>query len=193
MRRELKYTQQIKAIRDLKPKTLLKILEIVYDFKGMFEQGGKINTAKLGHSIPLLTAILDYLIANMQVLQIDNALLIFLENILGKNIKEKENDQGLRKEKEEQKISKAEKERRYKLVIYEFYKIISPHRLAGETSVDNFIHNVRAHGIKYALKHEGNEHIQKFHASDLEKLESGKASFVEQLKGRGVIPGGRGI
>jgi len=42
-----------------------------------------------------------------------------------------------------------------RFAIYEVYKIMNPHQIAGETRKDNFIHNVIAGGLKRAMKYEG--------------------------------------
>ncbi|RZI47304.1 hypothetical protein EDM53_02425 [Rickettsiales endosymbiont of Peranema trichophorum] len=191
MTKEVKLDQKLRAIRDLKPKTLLKLLEVVYDFKGMFDEHGQVNSAKLEANKELLVAILEYLIVHAHSLKVDAGLIIFLENVLGiGKIKKDAQKEQEEQEQEEKELSNEEKERRYRILVYQIYKIMNPRRLAGETKLDNFIHNVQARGIKEAMKYEGMEYAKNIKQSDVNAMESNRGTFLARLKSDGLKPKG---
>ena len=103
------------------------------------------------------------------------------------------------KEKKEEEIEKEEelteeqKQIRLRQIIYEVYKIINPERLAGETSLENFISNVITRGIEVAMEYDGSQYAKKFTEEELNNLESHKTSFVTKLKSEGHKGSGRGL
>lgn len=42
-----------------------------------------------------------------------------------------------------------------RFMVYEIYKVLNPRRIAGETSLSNFLHNYAVGGAEYALKYRG--------------------------------------
>ena len=144
----------------LSEKDLEEYISIVNKLAKQLNQG-EVNEAELNASREKLTALLEYLVLNLDGPNIDPQLLIFLQKLLG--------------------------------IVYEVYKILNPNRLAGETTLENFINNVQARGVKVALEYEGKEFEKMFDKKDLENLESHKFSFVNTLKNEGFRGGGRGL
>ncbi|WP_410528553.1 DUF5394 family protein [Rickettsiales endosymbiont of Peranema trichophorum] len=157
----------------------------------MFDEHGQVNSAKLEANKELLVAILEYLIVHAHSLKVDAGLIIFLENVLGiGKIKKDAQKEQEEQEQEEKELSNEEKERRYRILVYQIYKIMNPRRLAGETKLDNFIHNVQARGIKEAMKYEGMEYAKNIKQSDVNAMESNRGTFLARLKSDGLKPKG---
>ncbi len=55
-----------------------------------------------------------------------------------------------------------------RFMIYEVYKVANPHRIAGETRLNNFIHNVLFRGLKAALKYTSNR-TRSFYSQEMIK------------------------
>lgn len=193
----IKQEENISGIKasSIDPETLLEALEIARDLqkKSSNTDDQSIKIA-LGKNRELLFKLLEYLILNMDNPNIDQSLVKFLSKILGVNLsKKKEKEKEEEELEEEVELSEEEKQRRNRLVIYEVYKILNPHRLAGETSLENFINNVRTRGIEEARKYEGADKEQDFDKKELEDLESHKFSFVKSLEAEGFKGKGRGL
>lgn len=184
-----------KSAAKIDPKVLLEALEIARELQRVVNENKQDVKVSLGKNRELLFKLLEYLILNADNPNIDKSLITFLAKVLGINLnlhKKKEKNKEHEEEKEEE-LSKEEKERRHRLIIYEVYKILNPHRLAGETSLENFINNVKTRGIEEARKYEGANYEQDFKKKDLENLESNRFSFVENLKNAGFKGKGKGI
>jgi hypothetical protein len=184
-----------KEIFKLSPHQLLEALTAVYQLRTIMENG---DTKEAAHFLAknkiLLQDLLEYLILNMDNPNLDITLLHFLEKVLGigKN-KSKEKKQDLKEEREEY-LSKEELELRYRLLMYEIYKITNPHRIAGETSLENFLNNIQLRGIEVARQYEGARHADKFTKSDLEVLDSHRHENAKRIReDAGVKTGGRGV
>ena len=172
----------------LSEKDLEEYISIVNKLAKQLNQG-EVNEAELNASREKLTALLEYLVLNLDGPNIDPQLLIFLQKLLGIEL-----DKDLDKDQEkENKLSEEQKKLLHRLIVYEVYKILNPNRLAGETTLENFINNVQARGVKVALEYEGKEFEKMFDKKDLENLESHKFSFVNTLKNEGFRGGGRGL
>ena len=52
-------------------------------------------------------------------------------------------------------MKKRVKKLMMQFAIYELYKAVNPHRIAGETRLENFISNAVLRGVKEAIKYEG--------------------------------------
>jgi hypothetical protein len=115
--------------------------------------------------------------------ELDN-LLEKLEDILGMPNK-KQAKKKIPKVEQENRLKKEQRELKERLMIYEIYKVLNPNRLAGETELENFVNNVRARGVKEALKYEGSQLYNKFFAQDLENLQSHKHTFQADLQKKG--------
>jgi hypothetical protein len=63
------------------------------------------------------------------------------------------------------------------MVMYELYKFLTPHQIAGETRLENFVNNVVHGGINYALHYMGEDIDKAKQFSDM----LGK-SFVKELE-----------
>jgi hypothetical protein len=75
-----------------------------------------------------------------------------------------------------------------RFAIYEIYKWMNPHRIAGETRKDNFVHNMITGGIKKAVQYEGGtkEEIKSYSPSFIKSLEKKHEQFVKG-GGRGFL------
>lgn len=170
------------------PKELQKLLKIAYELKNAMDTGSREQLKLLEQSKGLLAMLLEYLILNIGNPDVDVELINLLSRFLGFELSEEIEDEI--EEEKEKKLSKEEKERRHRLMVYEVYKIISPRRLAGETDIDNFINNVRTRGVSVAVKYEGREFAKYFDAKELSNLESHSVAFRETLVKAGFRGGG---
>lgn len=168
---------------------LEKLFLLAYELKQALERNDIAKLKEIERQKSLLIMLLEYLILNINNPALDLSVIHFLQIFLGK-AKEKEID--VEEEKEEE-LTKEEMERRHRLMIYEVYKVMNPNRLAGETSIENFINNVITRGIKTAMRYEGADFAKLFETKDLESLESHKQSFTQMLKDGGFKGGGRGM
>ena len=179
-----------KKIEDLDQETLDRAIEIVRKLQAKMESGIGISKEDLHQHKDILTKLLEYLILNYNNPDIDVSLIDFLAKALGINIaKEKDKE---REEKEEE-LSEEQKKIRHRQIMYEAYKILNPHRIAGETSLENFISNVLTRGIEVARKYEGAKYEDHFTKKELNDLESYKESFVKKLRSSGHKGHGRGL
>ncbi len=194
-----------KDIYSIDLESLINLINIAYDLKKAFEQDNEINAKQHKIDVSLMMILFEYMVANLDKNNLDLKLLKFLEKFLGIDLKEKkkererdeeERDEDLEREQEKEEelsLSKQERERRYRLAMYEIYKVLNPHQLAGETALENFVNNVRTRGVHEALKYEGAEYFKQFDKKDLENLESHRFGFAQALKDNGSIGGGRGL
>lgn len=197
-------TEGKKSIKSMDVESLIKLLNIAYDLRKAFENGKEIEPDELKIDVSLMVMLFEYLATNLDKENVDVKLLKFLEKFLGikKNKKKKkqlehaeqQNEEDLEYEEEQEvELSKEEKERRYRLAMYEIYKVINPHQLAGETAFENFLNNVITRGVRVAMEYEGAEYAKVFDKELIENLESHRFSFVQNLKDHGAIGGGRGF
>lgn len=176
--------------RNSMPKEQLdKLFLLAYELKQALEKNDVVKLKEIERQKSLLIMLLEYLILNINNPSLDISIMYFLEVFLGKA---REKDVEVEEDKEEE-LTKEERERRHRLMVYEVYKVMNPNRLAGETSIENFINNVITRGIKTAMKYEGGNFAKFFDAKDLENLESHKHSFSQMLRDSGFKGGGRGM
>ncbi|KJV73889.1 Uncharacterised protein [Orientia tsutsugamushi] len=83
--------------------------------------------------------------------------------------------------------SRAELKKNLKrFAIYEVYKLLNPRRIAGETRLSNFIHNLIIGGAKYALKYGGgNKNDVNYYNNKLQAMKFHKKSAERGDKDRG--------
>lgn len=83
--------------------------------------------------------------------------------------------------------SRAELKKNLKrFAIYEVYKLLNPRRIAGETRLSNFIHNLIIGGEKYALKYSGyNKNDVSYYNNKLQAMKFHKKSSEIGDKDRG--------
>ncbi|KIE04747.1 hypothetical protein NF27_FX00080 [Candidatus Jidaibacter acanthamoeba] len=195
-----------KTINNMDLESLIKLINIAYDLKKAFSKGTEVGSQEIVVDISLMAMLFEYMVLNLDEKNIDPELIEFLEKILGikkkrkrkkelvKGEEQQEEDLDLEPEEtQEVELSKEEKERRYRLAMYEIYKILNPRQLAGETSLENFVNNVKTRGVEEAMKYEGAEHAKNFNSNELENLESHKFGFVQALEAHGAKGGGRGL
>ena len=188
----MKYHNDTKKVEDLDAETLAEAIEIARKLQIEMEAGKPgISKDNLDEHRDILTKLLEYLILNYNNPNIDVSLIEFLAKALGISIK-KDKSKEEEKEKEEE-LTKEQKKIRHMQIMYEAYKILNPRRIAGETSLDNFISNVLTRGVKVAREYEGAEYERYFTKKELSNLSSYKQSFVNKLKLSGNKGHGRGI
>lgn len=168
---------------------LLQLLSIAYQLQKALAHGDQETAESLAKNREKLLQLLEYMVQNLDNPNIDKSLLPMLQQMLGIDIRDVAEKLELEEEKEE-KLSKEERERRNKLLAYEVYKMVNPHRLAGESALDNFISNVKLRGFKEAMKYEGKEYSKDFEKKDLENLESHQHTFVDAVTKAGSRGGG---
>jgi hypothetical protein len=167
--------------------SFLKLLQIAYNLKRAFQSKQGMSRETIEQHIPMMAMLFEYIVRKLDKNSLDVELLRFLEEFLGIKFKEKEKDKDEEKEhEEEEELSKEEKDRRFRLAMYEIYKLMNPRQLAGETALDNFINNVRTRGVGEALKYEGSEYATEFKLSELQNLESHKFAFNQELRDNGA-------
>lgn len=176
---------------NLTAEELKKLMEVAYSLKKAIERGEKQDLDLMQTMRPMLLILLEYLVLNMDKPDVDISLINMIAQFLGIKLST-ETEEDLEKE-EENRLTKEEKERRHRLVIYEIYKIMNPRRLAGETPLDNFINNVKTKGFKTAMLYEGAEYSQFFKKDDIKALESLGFEFKSALDKAGMnVSVGRG-
>ncbi|MFQ3307145.1 MAG: hypothetical protein ACI8ZF_000386 [Candidatus Midichloriaceae bacterium] len=184
-----------RKVEDLDPKTLSQAIAIAKKLQAKLE-GGKggesgLEQDDLIKNKQLLQKLLEYLILNMDNPNMDMTLVIFLEKVLGvKKGKDKNKEE---EEEKEEELTEEQKRIKYQQVMYEAYKILNPERLAGETSLENFISNVITRGIEVAREYDGAQYEKDFTNKEIEDLESHKEGFVSKLRSSGQKGGGRGL
>jgi len=164
----------------LDAKSLLGMLDAVYELRKIIESDSDGMQDAIDKYRPMLLILMEYLALNVNNPNIDLQILHFLEKIFGK-VKKKE------KSKEEElgiddELTKEEKKRRVKLAMYEIYKITNPRQLAGESSMENFVNNVKARGMAAACKYEGKEYAASFAMKEITNLESYKDFMAKGVK-----------
>ncbi len=173
-----------KVSTTVSPDDLLRAIELLKEIQHAMESDVHKKEELIAKNRAFLLKILQYLIKNTRNPNIDPALLDMLLKALGlkhDRKKEKQDEQ----EQEEEIKSEAELKRRLRLMIYEFYKVINPRRIAGETELDNFIANALIMGVEAALQFEGGNIAKSFTAKELQNLESHSKSFTDMLKKSG--------
>ncbi len=181
-----------RKIEDLDPRVLAEAIEIARKLQANASDGSIISEDITKHK-GILAKLLEYLILNQNNPNMDLSLIQFLEKALGiTKSKKKEKDKELEEEKEE-KLSEEQKKIRYQQIMYEAYKILNPERIAGETSLENFLSNVITRGIEVAREYDGAQYENNFSKKEIQNLDSNKESFVDKLKSSGHKGGGRGL
>jgi hypothetical protein len=179
-----------RKINRMSAQDLAQLLAIAEELRRAIELGDDQKVKALESSKHLLAILMEYLIQNIDNPSVDPSLIALLQKFLGIDRKKDKKKATGEEEKEEELdfegMSKEQKAHIYRMMVYEIYKVLNPHRIAGETPIENFIHNVQRYGIKEALNHEGSEFVKNFREEDLEKIESHKFSFVDNLAKEGI-------
>ena len=70
-----------------------------------------------------------------------------------------------------------------KFIVYEVYKAMNPHRIAGERAKDNFVNNMIIGGMKRASKYTGGSksEIRNYSKKQIRDLENKHRSFKKQI------------
>ena len=160
------------------PQAMLEFLTIAEDLKAAMQNGDVEAKKRLGSLKPILAKLLDYLINNVNNPHIDPLLLEFIQRVLG--LKNKEKDSETVQEKREREISEEKEKHEYRMVMYEVYKIINPHQLAGETSLENFLNNIKLYGAEVARQYSGASFESIVNTDKIEE-EARKGGFVEAV------------
>ncbi len=71
-----------------------------------------------------------------------------------------------------------------RFAVYEIYKVMNPHRIAGETKKENFVNNFVTGGIRKAMRYDAKE-LQKASPQEIKQLNKAHSKFTKS--------GGRGI
>lgn len=172
---------------------LKKFLEVAYNLRRAFNEGKEIAPEELAEAKVFLAMLLEYLINHKDSPFLDVALLRFIEEVLGIRHKAKTKEE-MREEKEEKRLKEEYKKHRYRMAMYEIYKVINPNRLAGETELDNFINNLRTRGLDVAQQYQrGNNFEKLFTKQEIENIASYKHVFQQLLQDMGAIGYGKGI
>ncbi len=179
------------SANQLSAEDLLALLNVAYQLQKALAHGDTEVAEQLAKRREELMQLLEYIVANIDNPNIDKTLLPMLQQMLGIDARDVAQEMAERDE-EEKEQTKEEIERINKVMIYEIYKIVNPHRLAGETAMDNFIKNVKTRGIKEAMKYEGAEYAKDMHKDDLKNLEAYKQSHLDALHKSGSRGGGIG-
>ena len=181
-----------KKVENLDPKILAEAIEIARNLQANSSDNSTISKDLIKHK-GILSKLLEYLILNQNNPNMDLSLILFLEKALGiTKSKKKEKDKEQEEEKEEE-LSEEQKKIRYQQIMYEAYKILNPERIAGETSLENFLSNVITRGIEVAREYDGAQYEKDFSKKEISDLDSYKESFVDKLKSSGHRGGGRGL
>ena len=183
-----------RKIEDLDPRVLAEAIEIARKLQANASDGSIISEDITKHK-GILAKLLEYLILNQNNPNMDLSLIQFLEKALGitkSKKKDKDKDKELEEEKEEE-LSEEQKKIRYQQIMYEAYKILNPERIAGETSLENFLSNVITRGIEVAREYDGAQYENNFSKKEIQDLDSNKESFVDKLKSSGHKGAGRGL
>lgn len=175
----------------LSAEDLLALLNVAYQLQKALAHGDTEVAEQLAKRREELLQLLEYMVANIDNPNIDRSLLPMLQQMLGIDVRDVAKELAERDEEDQEK-TKEEIERINKVMIYEIYKIVNPHQLAGETSMENFISNVKTRGIKEAMKYEGAEHAKDFHKDDLKNLEGYRHSALDAIHKAGSRGGGLG-
>lgn len=181
-----KYSKQISR---MPAKDLAQLMAIAEELKQAILRNDEQKIKSLAQNKHILLSLLEYLILNMDKADIDASLITMLQKFLGisseKDKKEKDEEELL----EYEEMSEEQKQHIHRIMIYEIYKALNPNQIAGETALENFINNVRRHGIVEAMQHEGKEFAKNFNQKDLENIESHRFSFVDHLSKAGIKSG----
>jgi hypothetical protein len=127
----------------------------------------------------LLMAELKEIIISFTKSSTENIVDILIQRFLqsySNNVKKlKEEDHFRLSEKDKKQI----KEELLKMAIYEEYKALNPKRIAGETSVENFLNNMIIGGIEHASKYEGgkNKNLDKYSKELIDELEKAHSTY----------------
>jgi transcriptional regulator with XRE-family HTH domain len=170
----------------------LELMKIVDRIRRANEQNDVEELKNLSRYKEILMMLLEYLILNEDNLSVDPEIIKILLKFLGLDRKKAREMDELEEEREEE-LDEEQKKNVLRFIIYEIYKILNPHRIAGETALENFVNNVRTRGVKVAMREEGHEYARKFNSRDLENLESHRFGFVASLEKAGFKGGGRGL
>jgi hypothetical protein len=188
----MKEYNDTRKVEDLDPKILAEAIEIARNLQANSSNNSVASKDITKHK-SILSKLLEYLILNQDNPNMDLSLILFLEKALGiTKSKKKEKDKEQEEEKEEE-LSEEQKKIRYQQIMYEAYKILNPERIAGETSLENFLSNVITRGIEVAREYDGAQYEHDFSKKELNDLDSYKESFVDKLKSSGHRGGGRGL
>ena len=171
-----------RKIEDLDPRVLAEAIEIARKLQANASDGSIISEDITKHK-GILAKLLEYLILNQNNPNMDLSLIQFLEKALGIT----------KSKKKDKELSEEQKKIRYQQIMYEAYKILNPERIAGETSLENFLSNVITRGIEVAREYDGAQYENNFSKKEIQDLDSNKESFVDKLKSSGHKGAGRGL
>lgn len=158
---------------------LEKLIEIAYNLKQAFHEKQMIGEKALNEAKQFLAMLLEYLIKNRDTTKVDPTLIGFIEEVLG-----------IKKKKKKKKFQEEEKDRleerffkhRYRMAMYEIYKIVNPSQLAGETGFENFMNNLMTKGLVVARKHQGGNFAKLFTPKEIDNIVSYKYVIKHILK-----------
>ncbi len=135
---------------------------------------------EIKQSIGWLLMLLEYFSGNPQIAERHTDLMMFIYSILGLNKAKAPEERETLQQKEADRIEREFEDLKARLAMYEFYKIVNPNRIAGETERENFINNVHVRGLTQALILEGTKSPQFFNVKEME-LTSTPSSFVDRI------------
>jgi hypothetical protein len=175
---------------NFKPQEIIELIKIIGDLREFLQNSP--DEVSIRKRKDLLARILEYMMLNQNMLLQNQHLIELLTTMLNKLSIDKNKE--LEEETEEElELSEEEKKRRLQVVMYELHKVLNPRRIAGETSIENFLNNVAVRGIEVARKYQGHEHAVKFSAHDLVNLASYRHNLVSLIAEAGAKGFGRGL
>ena len=164
------------------PKTIEESMKMIEEVTKRLNSGGAAPSQEEMEELKkILMQLLEHLLVNSDDKDVDkliSILVIFLQLIKSKD---KTEEQELEKDEEQKKLDKNQAEVQKRFIIYEIYKIINPHQIAGETAIANFINNVMLRGIKEAFKYDPKIASELSH-KDIKKLEGFQGILANSMR-----------
>jgi hypothetical protein len=163
--------------------------------------------AKLGHAVSELEHILERITSGASVGESD-AVALVLQLVKGRlsYLRKKQQEKDKKKNKDHNLSTMPEKQRQIfaqhlrQLLFYEIYKFMNPNQIAGETRLDNFLHNLLRGGMQLAERYTSQEEIKHYEqilgASFLEHMQGQHELFTQSptaYANRGGQASGRGM
>ena len=157
-----------KAAKKLSSEALIGLLAIAEKLKLAMRSQDEEILKDMQRNKALLVMLAEYLVLNIDNPNVDTELLSYIQKFLG--IKLEKGEEKEQEEEREEELTEEQKLQKQRLMAYEVYKVVNPNRLAGETEFDNFLNNVKTHGMKVALQNEGKEYAAHLSRSTLDNL-----------------------
>ena len=132
----------------------------------------------------LLGSVTEYLILSLDC-GVDQDLLLLIEKLTQRIYKEHEFEEEYVKEYRVASV-KDYIEKKHKLAIYEMHKIISTDQVAGETSFENLINNIKMRGVEVARKFRGKEYLSKFTTKEIKKIAKAGIKLRKEILNKGM-------